>query len=53
MTLITTIIGAILFILGVAWINLVRTPSGSQVGVVIGTVGAVLTIGALLAHWVS
>jgi hypothetical protein len=45
-------IGAVRFMLGAAWMNLTRTPSGSQVGVVIGVIGAALTIGALIAHGV-
>jgi hypothetical protein len=50
MSLTIAIIGAVLVVLGAAWINLINTPNGSQVGVVIGTPGAVLTTAALIAR---
>jgi hypothetical protein len=46
------ITGAAMFTRAAAWINLTRTPGGSQVGVVIGVIGAALTIGALTAYGV-
>jgi predicted phage tail protein len=51
--LMITIIGAVLFVLGAAYISRPSaTPGQSQVGVVITMLGLAMVIGSLVARWV-
>jgi hypothetical protein len=52
MTLMITIIGAVLFVIGAAYMSRpAATPSQSQVGVVTVILGAALVIGGMMARW--